>query len=232
MPQVWPKEIAKRQKKKNLSWKIYALLKSRENGIMKSHAAIALLQQLVKRAGSVSSITSPPTTRFWIFLFVGLFFGCICSMWTFPGQGWNPHYISDPGWCSDKAESLTHCTTRELWPLGYFETNPNIVLFHPSIQNVFLKVSLWTHTHNTHTHTHTHMHIYVHTHNIKHNTFLGVPVMVQWKRSRLGTMRLQVQSLATLSGLRIWHCCELWRSLGIILSEVSGLWDCSCGLGE
>ena len=24
-------------------------------------------------------------------------------------------------------------------------------------------------------------------------------------------MRMQVQSLALLSGLRIWHCCELWH---------------------
>ena len=32
----------------------------------------------------------------------------------------------------------------------------------------------------------------------------------QRKRSRLGTMRLQVQSLALLSGLRIQRCCELW----------------------
>ena len=28
-----------------------------------------------------------------------------------------------------------------------------------------------------------------------------------------GTMRLQAQSLASLSGLRIWHCCELWCRL-------------------
>ena len=34
--------------------------------------------------------------------------------------------------------------------------------------------------------------------------------MVQWKRIRLGTMRLRVRSLALRSGLRIWHCCELW----------------------
>ena len=26
-------------------------------------------------------------------------------------------------------------------------------------------------------------------------------------------MRTQVQTLALLSGLRIWHCCELWRRL-------------------
>ena len=35
-------------------------------------------------------------------------------------------------------------------------------------------------------------------------------MVVQWKRIRLGTMRLQVQSLALLSGLRIWRCPELW----------------------
>ena len=51
--------------------------------------------------------------------------------------------------------------------------------------------------------------------------FLGVPVMAQQKRIRLGTMRLQVQSLASLSELRIWHCLELWRRsqmrLGLVL---------------
>ena len=34
--------------------------------------------------------------------------------------------------------------------------------------------------------------------------------MVQRKSIRLGTMRIWVQSLASLSGLRIQHCCELW----------------------
>ena len=42
---------------------------------------------------------------------------------------------------------------------------------------------------------------------------LGVPDMVQWKRIRLGTMRLGVQSLASLSELRIWCCRELWWRL-------------------
>ena len=37
--------------------------------------------------------------------------------------------------------------------------------------------------------------------------------MVQWKRIQLGTMKLLVQSLALLSGLRIWHCHELWCRL-------------------
>ena len=34
--------------------------------------------------------------------------------------------------------------------------------------------------------------------------------MVQRKQIQLGTMRLRVQSLALLSGLRIWHSHELW----------------------
>ena len=35
--------------------------------------------------------------------------------------------------------------------------------------------------------------------------------MAQWKRIGLGTMRLWVRSLASLSGLGIWCFCELWR---------------------
>ena len=34
--------------------------------------------------------------------------------------------------------------------------------------------------------------------------------MVQRKQIPLRTIRLQVPSLALLSGLRIWRCCELW----------------------
>ena len=37
--------------------------------------------------------------------------------------------------------------------------------------------------------------------------------MVQWKRIRLGTMRLRVPSLALLSGLGIRRCRELWCRL-------------------
>ena len=38
----------------------------------------------------------------------------------------------------------------------------------------------------------------------------GVPVVAQQKRIQLASMRMQVQSLASLSGLRIQCCCELW----------------------
>ena len=34
--------------------------------------------------------------------------------------------------------------------------------------------------------------------------------MVQGKQIQLGTMRLRVRSLASLSGLRIWRRRELW----------------------
>ena len=37
--------------------------------------------------------------------------------------------------------------------------------------------------------------------------------MAQWKGIRLGIMGLPVLSLASLSGLRNWHCSELWCEL-------------------
>ena len=37
--------------------------------------------------------------------------------------------------------------------------------------------------------------------------------MAQWKGIRLVTIKLQVQSLTSLSGLRIRRCCELWCRL-------------------
>ena len=45
---------------------------------------------------------------------------------------------------------------------------------------------------------------------IKKSTNSGVPIMTQQKQIRLVFMRLQVQSLALLSGLRICWCHELW----------------------
>ena len=43
--------------------------------------------------------------------------------------------------------------------------------------------------------------------------WIGVPTVAPQKQIRLGTVGLRVQSLASLSGLRIWHCCELWCGL-------------------
>ena len=39
--------------------------------------------------------------------------------------------------------------------------------------------------------------------------YSGAPVVVQWKQIQLGTMRMQVRSLALLSGLRVWCCYKL-----------------------
>ena len=41
----------------------------------------------------------------------------------------------------------------------------------------------------------------------------GVPIVAQWKQISLASMRTQVQSLASLSELRIQCCHELWCSL-------------------
>ena len=39
---------------------------------------------------------------------------------------------------------------------------------------------------------------------------LKFPSVAQWKRIWLVSRRTQVRSLALLSGLRIWCCCDLW----------------------
>ena len=39
------------------------------------------------------------------------------------------------------------------------------------------------------------------------------PLWLSGLRTQLVSMRMQVPSLASLSGLRIWHCRELWCRL-------------------
>ena len=41
-------------------------------------------------------------------------------------------------------------------------------------------------------------------------SFLGVPIVAQQRQIQLVSMRMRVRSLASLSGLRVWRCCELW----------------------
>ena len=51
----------------------------------------------------------------------------------------------------------------------------------------------------------------------------GVPIVVQWKRARLASMKTRVRSLASLSKLRIPHCHELWcRSQTRLGSGIAG----------
>ena len=42
---------------------------------------------------------------------------------------------------------------------------------------------------------------------------VGAPIMAQWKWIWLASKRMQVRSLALISGLRIQRCCELWCRL-------------------
>ena len=52
----------------------------------------------------------------------------------------------------------------------------------------------------------------------------AVPVLEQWKWIPVGTMNFQVWSLASFSGLRIWHCHELscrlqtWLGSGVAVA--------------
>ena len=53
----------------------------------------------------------------------------------------------------------------------------------------------------------------------------GIPVMAQQKRVQIESMRMWVRSLASLSGLRIWHCHELWcRSQMRRSSDLALMW--------
>ena len=62
------------------------------------------------------------------------------------------------------------------------------------------------------------------------NHVSGVLIVVQSKRIRLGTTRLRVRDLASLSGLRILHCHELWcrlktrpgSSMAVAVAQTSG----------
>ena len=55
---------------------------------------------------------------------------------------------------------------------------------------------------------------------------LGVPIVAQWKQIRLGTMRLQVRSLASLSGL-LW----LWGRLAAVALIRPLAWEPPCATG-
>ena len=57
------------------------------------------------------------------------------------------------------------------------------------------------------------------------------PSWLSGPRIQLGTMRLQVQSLASLRGLRIWCCRELWCRLQMWLGSCIAVDPCGCGVG-
>ena len=58
--------------------------------------------------------------------------------------------------------------------------------------------------------------------------YVGVPVVAQQQQTQLVSMKIWVQSLASISGLRIWHCLELCCKSQIQL----GISSCGCGVGQ
>ena len=56
-----------------------------------------------------------------------------------------------------------------------------------------------------------------------------VPVVAQRKRIQLVSMRMWVQSLASIRGWGTWRCCELWCRSQMWLRS---LWGCGCGVGQ
>ena len=55
--------------------------------------------------------------------------------------------------------------------------------------------------------------------------------MAQWKQIRLGTMRLWVRPLPSISGLRSWHCRELWCRLAATSLIRPPAWEPPCASG-
>ena len=52
--------------------------------------------------------------------------------------------------------------------------------------------------------------------------YSGVPVVAQQVKNYTGSLRMQIRSLASLNGSRIWCCCKLWyRSQMWLLSDVA-----------
>ena len=60
---------------------------------------------------------------------------------------------------------------------------------------------------------------------------VGVPIMAQQKQICLASMRMQIQSLASLSGLRIWRCHELWCRQTAVAPIGPLVWEPSYAMG-
>ena len=60
----------------------------------------------------------------------------------------------------------------------------------------------------------------------------GVRIVAQQKGIRLGTMRLRARSLASFSGLRIWHCWELCCRPAAVAPIQPLAWELPCATLE
>ena len=105
------------------------------------------------------------------------------------------------------APILMHCLSSELplgWPTQHRTDHPSSHFLEPKGATGQL---LWPQTSNYQVFIY---HCGKASNLLYIKKLLGVPIVVQWKRIWLETMRLQVWSLASLSGLRIRRFCDLW----------------------
>ena len=163
-------------------------------------------------------------------IFIYLFISYSPGVWKFLGQGSKIHCSSNLSHSSGNARSLTCWATRKLlWTL---------FLKHFAIENA--DNGIWNTTFIGIIIVHRFIEYLLHAchcSNYAYKLFLlilkntwstiiisillmmklgqkviqiRVPIMAQWKWIWLVAMRMQVQSLALLSGVRIRHCCEQW----------------------
>ena len=149
------------------------------------------------------------TCHLWVSVFLVffvVFFGHVCSMLKFLGQESNLCHSSDLSHGSDNVWSSPCWATRKLWVSvvefinwwNWIGASWRVFLDYTFR---FLLDRLW--------HRSRSLHIQGNWIVIK-RVAAGVPVVTHRKWIWLGTIRFWVLSLASLSGLRIWHCCELW----------------------
>ena len=108
---------------------------------------------------------------------------------------------------------LGHYVLLQIFQIKFLRHSPPLMIFFHSVEGV-KKFSSQTAELNL-----SYMFNFCHKCAICFKRKKGFPIMAQQKQVWIGTMRLQVQSLASLIGLRIQHCCELWCRLQIWLGS-------------
>ena len=124
-----------------------------------------------------------------------LLFGLTRGMWKFWGQGVNPRHRSNPSCYSDNAGSLTYCTTREL----HFFFLYHIIFIHSLTARHLASLQIWAVLSKA-----------------AISVCKGGPAVAQWDWQHPWRTKMQVQSQAWHSVLRVWHClsCGISRNCG------------------
>ena len=159
-------------------------------------------------AGGVSgrSLYPNPVTLSWLLVYLSLHFCLYLRLWI-----WDPF----PSLCL----ALFRFALREGWltPLSFWWPQ-TIILLASGRKDLFSKTrhldSTWCALCALTLSRHS---LLASFSAIKKSAVRGVPIVAQWKRIWLASMRTHVRSLTLLNGLRIQHCRELWYRLKILL---------------